>query len=99
MRVLLAIQCFFALLFGRALPVKALPPPQEPEDKRLERERLGRELEDARRDAEELIALGARVTATSSSGDRTLPVEEFFLDYYETVQQEVNESALAPSAA
>ena len=32
-----------------------------------------------------LIALGARVTAASSSGERTLPVEEFFLDYYETV--------------
>lgn len=31
-----------------------------------------------------LIALGATVVLASSSGQRTLPVEEFFLDYYET---------------
>ena len=31
-----------------------------------------------------LIALGARVTLVSSSGERTVPVEELFVDYYET---------------
>lgn len=47
MRLFLAIQCFFAILFGGELPPKALPPPAEPvepEDKRLERERLAEEL-------------------------------------------------------
>jgi len=34
-----------------------------------------------------LIALGARVVLLSASGERTLPVEEFFLDYYETAIQ------------
>ena len=34
-----------------------------------------------------LIALGARVMLASSSGERSLPVEEFFLDYYETAIQ------------
>ena len=32
-----------------------------------------------------LIALGATVKATSASGSRVVPVEEFFTDYYETV--------------
>ena len=31
-----------------------------------------------------LIALDARVTLVSSSGERAIPVEELFLDYYET---------------
>ncbi len=31
-----------------------------------------------------LIALGAKVTLVSSSGERTLPVEDLFVDYYET---------------
>ena len=31
-----------------------------------------------------LIALGARVTLASSSGERTIPVEDLFVDYYET---------------
>ena len=31
-----------------------------------------------------LIALDAEVTLTSSRGERTLPLEEFFLDYYQT---------------
>jgi carbon-monoxide dehydrogenase medium subunit len=31
-----------------------------------------------------LIALGASVVMTSSSGQRELPLEEFYLDYYET---------------
>ncbi|MGE0710554.1 MAG: DUF2760 domain-containing protein [Planctomycetota bacterium] len=51
MRLILAIQCFFAVLFGHALPAPALPPPrepEEPEDKRLERERLARELSEAK---------------------------------------------------
>ena len=34
-----------------------------------------------------LIALGASVVLASASGQRTLPVDEFFLDYYETVIQ------------
>ncbi len=32
-----------------------------------------------------LIALGASVKATSASGSRTIPLDEFFKDYYETV--------------
>ena len=31
-----------------------------------------------------LIALGARVTLASSSGERAIPIEDLFLDYYET---------------
>ena len=31
-----------------------------------------------------LIVLGARIVLASASGQRTTPVEEFFLDYYET---------------
>ena len=34
-----------------------------------------------------LIALGASVVLASASGERRLPVEEFFLDYYETAIQ------------
>lgn len=44
MRLILAIQCFFAILFGRGVPQKLLPGPVEPEDKRQERERLAREV-------------------------------------------------------
>jgi carbon-monoxide dehydrogenase medium subunit len=32
-----------------------------------------------------LIALGATVRATSANGSRTIPLDEFFKDYYETV--------------
>src|SRR5689334_11228870 len=32
-----------------------------------------------------LIALGATIKATSADGSRTIPVEDFFTDYYETV--------------
>jgi carbon-monoxide dehydrogenase medium subunit len=32
-----------------------------------------------------LIALGATVKATSANGSRTIPLDEFFKDYYETV--------------
>jgi carbon-monoxide dehydrogenase medium subunit len=32
-----------------------------------------------------LIALGATVKATSAKGSRTIPLDEFFKDYYETV--------------
>lgn len=32
-----------------------------------------------------LIALGAKVKATSAQGSREIPLEEFFTDYYETV--------------
>ncbi len=48
MRLLLAIQCFFAVLFGRSVPIKALPIPWEPTDWRSDKERLTRELTDAR---------------------------------------------------
>ena len=34
-----------------------------------------------------LIALGASVKVSSANGSRTLPLEEFFTDYYETVLQ------------
>lgn len=54
MRLILAIQVFFAILFGRALPPKALPAPVEPEDKKQERERLARELADATRTIDDL---------------------------------------------
>jgi carbon-monoxide dehydrogenase medium subunit len=45
-----------------------------------------------------LIALNAQVVLTSASAQRTLPVEEFFLDYYETVIQpgEVLTQVLVP---
>jgi carbon-monoxide dehydrogenase medium subunit len=45
-----------------------------------------------------LIALDAQVVLTSASAQRTLPVEEFFLDYYETVIQpwEVLTQVLVP---
>jgi hypothetical protein len=45
LRLILAIQCFFAVLFGRILPAKALPPPEEPEESKQERERLSADLE------------------------------------------------------
>lgn len=34
------------------------------------------------------IALGARVKVASKNGDRVLPMEEFFVDYFETVLKE-----------
>ncbi len=34
-----------------------------------------------------LIALGATVKATSASGSRSIPLDEFFKDYYETAAQ------------
>jgi len=34
-----------------------------------------------------LIALGAAVTLTSSSGQRTLPLDAFFIDYYQTAME------------
>lgn len=45
-----------------------------------------------------LIALDARVVLASASGQRTMPVEEFFLDYYETAIQpgEVLTQVLVP---
>lgn len=48
-RLFLAIQAFFTILFAGRVPAKALPPPEEPADKKAERERLGRELEEARK--------------------------------------------------
>ena len=54
MRLILAIQAFFTLLFTGRVPLKALPPPEEPADKRAERERLGRELEEARKKLSEV---------------------------------------------
>lgn len=48
MRLLLAIQCFFAVLFGRTVPARALPGAWEPPDWRAERDKLQRELADAR---------------------------------------------------
>lgn len=54
MRLILAIQAFFAILFGRTLPEKLLPGPVEPEDKRQERERLQREVGELRQQVEDL---------------------------------------------
>jgi len=47
-----------------------------------------------------LIALGASVVMTSKSGDRVVPLEEFFIDYYETDVQpgEILTSVLVPHA-
>jgi carbon-monoxide dehydrogenase medium subunit len=47
-----------------------------------------------------LIALGASVTLTSASGQRVLPVEELFIDYFETDVQpgEILTSLLVPPA-
>jgi len=47
-----------------------------------------------------LIALGASVVLTSAGGQRTLPVEELFIDYYETDVQpgEIITSLLIPPA-
>ncbi len=47
-----------------------------------------------------LIALGASVVLTSASGERTLPVEDLLIDYYETDVQpgEILTSVLIPPA-
>jgi carbon-monoxide dehydrogenase medium subunit len=47
-----------------------------------------------------LIALGASVVLTSNSGDRVVPLENFFIEYYETDVQpgEVLTSVLVPQA-
>jgi carbon-monoxide dehydrogenase medium subunit len=47
-----------------------------------------------------LIALGASVVLTSASGQRVVPVEELFIDYYETDVQpgEILTSVLVPPA-
>nr|MCS5669081.1 FAD binding domain-containing protein [Dehalococcoidia bacterium] len=47
-----------------------------------------------------LIALGASAVMTSSSGDRVVPLEDFFIDYYETDVQpgEVMTRVLVPRA-
>jgi len=46
-----------------------------------------------------LIVLGAKAVLASSSGERTVPVEEFFLDYYETAIQpgEIVTQVIVPS--
>jgi chromosome segregation ATPase len=76
MRVFLAIQCFFLILFGRPLPPKALPAPlepSEPEDKKLERERLGKELGEARTAL--AAAEAARDTAKQAGADEAKKAE------------------------
>jgi carbon-monoxide dehydrogenase medium subunit len=47
-----------------------------------------------------LIALGASVVMTSKGGERVVPLEEFFIDYYETDVQpgEILTSVLVPHA-
>jgi len=47
-----------------------------------------------------LIALGASAVMTSKNGERTVPVEELFIDYYETDVQpgEILTSVLVPKA-
>lgn len=54
MRLLLALRCFFAVLFGRGVPVAALPQPWEPPDWRAEKDKLVRELADSERRLNEL---------------------------------------------
>jgi aerobic carbon-monoxide dehydrogenase medium subunit len=48
-----------------------------------------------------LIALGATVKATSASGSRTIPLDEFFKDYYETVlnENEIITEVMVPKPA
>ena len=48
-----------------------------------------------------LLALGAQITLTSSSGSRTLPLEDYFVDYRKTVMQpdEVIEAVRLPLPA
>lgn len=70
MRLILAIQCFFAVLFGRGLPPRALPPPAEPEDKRQERERLAREAGELRQQVEDLRKELADVRQTREALER-----------------------------
>lgn len=70
MRLILAIQVFFAVLFGRALPPKALPAPAEPEDKRQERERLAREAGELRQQAEDLKKEAANARQERDALDR-----------------------------
>ncbi len=70
MRLILALQVFFAVLFGRALPEKLLPAPAEPEDKRQERERLARELADARQQVDDLKKEAADARQARDALDR-----------------------------
>ncbi|HKY09382.1 MAG TPA: xanthine dehydrogenase family protein subunit M, partial [Candidatus Binatia bacterium] len=48
-----------------------------------------------------LIALGATVKASSANGSRTIPLDEFFKDYYETVLQpdEIITEVMVPKLA
>jgi carbon-monoxide dehydrogenase medium subunit len=48
-----------------------------------------------------LIALGATVKATSADGSRTIPLDEFFKDYYETVlnENEIITEVMVPKPA
>ena len=48
-----------------------------------------------------LIALGATVKATSANGSRTIPLDEFFKDYYETVlgPDEIITEVMVPKVA
>jgi aerobic carbon-monoxide dehydrogenase medium subunit len=48
-----------------------------------------------------LIALGATVKATSANGSRTIPLDEFFKDYYETVlnEDEIITEVMVPKPA
>jgi Domain of unknown function (DUF2760) len=60
LRIILAIQAFFAILFSGKVPPKLLPAPpapEEPADKRAERERLGKELAEASKKLEGLAPL------------------------------------------
>lgn len=70
MRLILAIQVFFAVLFGRTLPPKALPAPVEPEDKRQERERLAREVDQLKQQVEDLKKEAADARQARDALDR-----------------------------
>jgi len=68
-RLILAIQCFFAVLFGKAVPPKALPGPlSEPDAEKAEREQLARERDEAK---EAKAKAEARVAELEAAGQET----------------------------
>ena len=75
MRLFLAIKAFFAILFTGALP-KGLPAPEETPERRAERERLVRELEELKQKVGELERAledaRARLAGTSAEREELL---------------------------
>jgi hypothetical protein len=69
-RLILAFQVFFAVLFGRTLPQRLLPAPAEPDDKRQERERLAREAGELKQQVEDLKKEAADARQARDALDR-----------------------------